>query len=76
MAWALAITETVSYGVLFYSYGVFIKPMESELGFSRTQSSAAFSMALLVAGLAAIPVGRFFWCKQWGHYTGSSGHTG
>ena len=59
IAWALAVTETISYGILFYSYGIFIKPMESELGFSRAQTSAAFSIALLVAGLAAIPVGQW-----------------
>jgi MFS family permease len=64
MAWALAVTETVSYGILFYSYGVFITPMENELGFTRAQSSGAFSIALLVAGLAAIGVGR--WTDKYG----------
>jgi MFS family permease len=59
MARVLAITTTISYGILFYSFGVFIKPMEAELGFSRAQSSLAFSMALLIAGLAAIPIGRY-----------------
>jgi MFS family permease len=59
MVWVLAITTTFSYGILFYSFGVFIKPMETELGLSRSQSSLAFSMALLVAGMAAIPVGRY-----------------
>jgi hypothetical protein len=32
---ALAITETVSYGVLYYSFGVFLVPMQDDLGFSR-----------------------------------------
>ncbi len=59
MARVLAITTTISYGILFYSFSVFTKPMEAELGFSRAQSSLAFSMALLVAGLVAIPVGRY-----------------
>jgi MFS family permease len=49
----------MSYGILFYSFGVFTTPIEAELGFSRAQSSLAFSMALLVAGLVAIPVGRY-----------------
>ncbi len=60
IAWALALTQTVGYGVLHYAFGVFVQPMEAELGWSRAQTSAAFSLALLVSGLAAIPVGRWF----------------
>ncbi|MCS7067272.1 MAG: MFS transporter [Meiothermus sp.] len=60
IAWALAITQTVGFGVLYYTFGVFVGPMEAELGWSRTETSAAFSLALLVSGLAAIPVGRWF----------------
>lgn len=58
ITWALAITQTVGYGVLFYAFSVFIKPMEAELGWSRAQSAGAFSLALLVSGLFAIPLGR------------------
>lgn len=60
IAWALALTQTIGYGVLYYAFGVFVKPMEAELGWSRAETSAAFSLALLVSGLAAIPVGRWF----------------
>ena len=59
IAWALAITQTIGYGVLYYGFGGFIKPMETEFGWSRAQTSAAFSLALLAAGLAAIPVGHW-----------------
>jgi hypothetical protein len=59
IAWALAVTQTVGYGVLYYAFAVFTLPMEAELGLSRAQTSAAFSLGLLVAGLAAIPVGRW-----------------
>lgn len=59
ITWALAITQTVGYGVLFYAFSVFIKPMEAELGWSRAQSAGAFSLALLVSGLFAIPLGRW-----------------
>ena len=58
VAWALAITQTVGFGVLFYSFGVFIEPMEAELGWSRAQTSGAFSLALLLSGVIALPVGR------------------
>lgn len=59
IAWSLAVTQTVGYGVLFYTFGVLIVPMEEELGWSRAQTSGGFSLALLLSGLAAIPVGRF-----------------
>lgn len=60
IAWALALTQTIGFGVLYYAFGVFVKPMEAELGWSRAETSAAFSLALLVSGLAAFPVGRWF----------------
>jgi MFS family permease len=59
ITWVLAITQTVGYGVLTYAFGVFVKPMEAELGWTRSQTSTAFSVAVLWAGLSAIPVGRF-----------------
>ncbi len=55
---ALAVTQTVGFGVLYYAFSVFVLPMEMELGWTRAQSSGAFSLGLMVAGLAAIPVGR------------------
>ena len=64
ITWALAITQTVGYGILIYAFSVFIKPMEAELGWSRAQSSGAFSLALLVSGLLAIPLGR--WVDKYG----------
>ncbi|MFN2323105.1 MAG: MFS transporter [Trueperaceae bacterium] len=59
IAWALAVTQTVGYGVLYYAFAVFTLPMEAELGLSRAQTSGAFSVGLLVAGLTAVPVGRW-----------------
>jgi len=56
---ALGVTETVSYGILSYSFPVFLAPMEEELGWTRVQITGAFSLAALVSGVAAIPVGRW-----------------
>jgi len=56
---ALAVTQTLGYGVLYYAFGVLVKPLETELGFTRSQTSGAFSLGLLVAGLAAVPVGHW-----------------
>lgn len=59
IAGALAVTQTVGYGVLYYAFSVFALPMEAELGWSRAQTSGAYSLALLVSGVVAMPVGRY-----------------
>jgi MFS family permease len=55
----LSIAETISWGIVYYAFSVFIRPMEMELGWSRAQVTGAFSLALLVAGIAAVPVGHW-----------------
>jgi MFS family permease len=55
----LSLAETVSWGIVYYTFSVFIRPMEIELGWSRAQVSGAFSLALLVGGIAAVPVGHW-----------------
>jgi len=59
ITWALAATQTLGYGILFYTFSVFLQPMELELGWTRAQASGAFSAALLLSGLVAAPVGRW-----------------
>lgn len=56
---ALSITETVSWGILYYAFAAFLAPMRAELGLSTAQLTGAFSLGLLVAGVAGIPVGRY-----------------
>jgi len=56
---ALAVTETVSWGILYYSFPVFLGAMEHDLGTSRVAVAGAFSLALAVSALAALPVGRW-----------------
>src|ERR1700716_1707418 len=55
----LGVTETISWGVLYYAFAVYLAPMQAELGWSRGDMTGAFSVALLLAGLTAIPVGRW-----------------
>jgi MFS family permease len=55
----LAASETTAYGVLAYAFGVFLLPMQQELGWSRTALTGAYSLAIIVSGVAAIPVGRW-----------------
>jgi MFS family permease len=56
---ALSVTETVSWGVLYYAFAVFLVPMQRDLGFSTAQLTGAFSIALLVSGVAGVGVGRY-----------------
>ena len=55
---ALSITETVSYGILYYAFAAFLVPMQRDLGFSAAQLTGAFSLSLLVAAGVGIVVGR------------------
>jgi MFS family permease len=59
MVAALALTETVSFGVLFYAFTVFVEPMRADLGWSTATISGAFSVGLVAAGLMAPLVGRW-----------------
>jgi hypothetical protein len=59
LIWALAIAQLVSWGSLYYSFSLFVVPMEAELGWSRTMLDGALSLGLLVAGLLAYPVGAW-----------------
>jgi MFS family permease len=54
----LSITEVTSWGILYYTFPVFLGPMQQDLGWSRVDLTGAFSLALLVSGLAGVPVGR------------------
>lgn len=64
IAVVLAITETVSYGVIVYAFTVFITPMEADLGWSRAEISGAFSLFFLITGIFAFPVG--YWLDKHG----------
>ena len=55
----LAVTETVSWGVLYYSFAVLQVPMRAELGLSSATVAGAWSLAVLVAGVCAVPAGRW-----------------
>lgn len=64
IALTLAITETISWGILYYAFTVFITPMEADLGWSRAELTGGFSLALLVMGIMAYPVGS--WVDKYG----------
>jgi MFS family permease len=60
----LGVTATVTYGVLYYAFAVFVTPMREALGWTKAEITGAFSLGALVAGLAAIGVGH--WVDRYG----------
>jgi MFS family permease len=54
----LSLGQLISWGSIFYTFALIMVPIERELNISRAQSSVAFSLALLVEGFLAYPVGR------------------
>jgi len=56
---ALSITETITWGIVYYGFAVFLTPMERDLGFSRVALTGAFSVGLLASAFVGMPVGRW-----------------
>jgi len=57
LTWSLATAQLISWGTLYYSFSVFLIPMESELGWSRPDLLVGLSLGLLASGLVAPWVG-------------------
>lgn len=54
-----AVTQTVGYGVLYYSFPVLLGPITAELHTSPAHVTVALTISVLAAAAAAIPVGRW-----------------
>ncbi len=57
--WVLSLGQLITWGLVYYTFPLFVAPMEAELGWSRDQLYGALSAGLLVAGLCSIPVGAW-----------------
>lgn len=55
---ALCITQTTSWGLLFYSLPVAVAPISDDTGWSHTAITAALSVGLIVSALVGFRVGR------------------
>ncbi len=55
---ALGVVTIVSYGTTQYLFGVLVDPVTRELGGNRAQLASAYSIALVVAAVAGLAVGR------------------
>ena len=60
--WYLAIAETLVWAGIFYSFPALIMHWENDLGWTKTQLSATFTMALIVSALTAPLAG--YWIDQ------------
>jgi predicted MFS family arabinose efflux permease len=57
--WVLSMGQLISWGLVYYTFPLFVVPMQKELGWSRNDLFGALSAGLLVAGLSSIPVGHW-----------------
>jgi MFS family permease len=64
IVWTLAVTETISWGILYYAFAVFLVPMQTELGWSTPEITGAYSLALLVTMILSPPLG--YWLDRAG----------
>jgi MFS family permease len=57
--WVLSLGQLITWGLVYYTFPLFVVPMEKDLGWSRNEMFGALSGGLLVAGLCSIPVGAW-----------------
>src|SRR5829696_2021963 len=55
---SLSLAQLISWGTVFYAFTLFMDPMTRELGWSKPELAAAYSLGLVASGLGAMPVGR------------------
>ncbi|MBP0622972.1 MFS transporter [Cupriavidus consociatus] len=58
LVWILGLTETISWGTLFFAFTVFIEPMIRSTGWSRPFLAGGYSLGLLVWAMCSFAVGR------------------
>jgi MFS family permease len=56
---ALAVTQTVGYGTLYYAFAVLLQPMTVTLHASSTAVTGALTCSVLAGAVMAVPVGRW-----------------
>ncbi|WP_020206462.1 MFS transporter [Cupriavidus sp. WS] len=58
LVWTLGVTETISWGTLYFAFTVFIGPMSAALGYSKPFLAGGYSLGLLVWAMCSFAVGR------------------
>lgn len=54
----LCVTETISWGILYYAFPVTVASISADTGWSTPAATAAFSAGLVASAICGIPVGR------------------
>ena len=57
LVWSLSATQIVSWGTVYYAFGVMLVPMQNEFGWGQSVLTGAYSMALGIAALILVPIG-------------------
>lgn len=58
IVWTLGVTEIISWGTLYFTFTVFIGPMNDALGYGKPFLAGGFSLGLLVWAMCSFAVGR------------------
>ena len=58
VVWPLAVAETIVWAAMYYSFPALLPTWEADLGWSKTELSGAFTLALIVSALLAPVAGR------------------
>ncbi|MFI7464939.1 MFS transporter [Nonomuraea sp. NPDC049646] len=56
---ALAVTQTIGYGVLYYAFSVFLVPMADDLHATDAQVATALTVSVLITAVCAPLAGRW-----------------
>lgn len=67
IVWPWAIAETIVWAAMFYSFPALLLEWERSLGWSKTELSGAFTLALAVSAIMAPVAGRLI-DRGWGRY--------
>ena len=59
MVWPIALTQLISWGCIYYSFAIFIVPLEAHFGWSKPAINLALTLALLVLALSTYPLARY-----------------
>ena len=53
LVWSLSATQIVSWGTVYYAFGVLLVPMQAEFGWPQSVLTGAYSMALGISALVS-----------------------
>jgi MFS family permease len=59
VAGTLGVTELISWGALIYAFSIFLVPMQQEFGGAQAKITGAWSVSVLVRGVASVPAGAW-----------------